>query len=105
MKNEIEIEVVFASAQRYQTIPLQVPNGTTIEQAIHASGILTLFPEISLSLNRVGIFGKLKLLTEVVEAQDRIEIYRPLPQSAIAARKARLKEQRSKRQLQVKDRE
>ena len=36
------------------------------------------FPEIDLSVNQIGIFGKLTQLDHVMRERDRIEIYRPL---------------------------
>ena len=36
------------------------------------------FPEIDLTVNRVGIFGKLTKLSNVLRAGDRVEIYRRL---------------------------
>ncbi|MFV1982125.1 MAG: RnfH family protein [Thiohalomonadales bacterium] len=51
---------------------------TTIEEAIHLSGVLEQFPEIDLKNNKVGVFGKLKKLDSTLLENDRIEIYRPL---------------------------
>ena len=42
------------------------------------SGILDEFPEIRLSENKVGIFGKLAKLSATLRDGDRIEIYRAL---------------------------
>lgn len=84
----IEIEVTYASIQTYKVISLKVALGTTIEQAIALSGIKEDFPEIN-DQNRVGIFGKLKVLSDEVEANDRVEIYRPLMQEAMTLRKER----------------
>ena len=36
------------------------------------------FPEIDLSVNQIGIFGKLTQLDHIMRERDRIEIYRPL---------------------------
>lgn len=74
----IAVEVVFARPDRQPVLLVEVPAGSTVEQAIHASGVLTRFPEIDLERNRVGVFGKLTRLDRVVAAGDRIEIYRPL---------------------------
>jgi uncharacterized protein len=104
----INIEVIFAGVP-YQICTLQVPIGTTIEQAIQHSGILQIFPLINLHphptepYHLVGIYGTIKPLHEKVQANDRIEIYQPLLQTAIAARKARIKAQHAKQRLQVKD--
>ena len=58
--------------------PVQVAAGTTVEQAIVASGVLAEVPEIDLAVCPVGIYGKKKPLDTLVRPLDRIEIYRPL---------------------------
>jgi hypothetical protein len=39
-------------------LKLDVPEGSTVLQAIERSGLLDLFPEIDLERQKVGIFGK-----------------------------------------------
>lgn len=90
--NKIEVEVVYASPSKQLLITCQVKLGSTIQQAIELSGILSQFPEIDLSQQKVGIFGKQRKLTDLVQAGDRIEIYRPLiidPKKARRNRAAR----------------
>lgn len=74
----VTIEVVYTSPDKQKIISVQVDEETTIERAIHLSGILVIFPEIDLSQQKVGIFGKVKELNEIVKDGDRIEIYRSL---------------------------
>jgi len=78
MNNQIPVEVSYALPQRQAIISLNVAKGTTVEQAIHASGILQQFPDIDLANNKVGIFGKLSKPDTVLREKDRVEIYRPL---------------------------
>lgn len=74
----VTIEVAYALPERQSLLALTVPAGSTVEQAIHASGILTRHPEIDLAVNAVGIWSRPVPLSQVVQAGDRIEIYRPL---------------------------
>ena len=74
----IKVEVAYALPQKQVILGLEVEADATLEQVIHASGILQQFPEIDLSQNRVGVFGKLGKLTDTLHAGDRVEIYRPL---------------------------
>ena len=74
----IKVEVAYALPQKQLILGLEVEADATLEQVIHASGILQQFPEIDLSQNRVGVFGKLGKLTDTLHAGDRVEIYRPL---------------------------
>ena len=57
--------------------------------AIKKSSILLYFPEINLSKNKVGIYGKLVELDHIVKNNDRIEIYRPLSIDPKKARRVR----------------
>lgn len=75
---KIKVEVAYAMPQKQVILGLEVELDATLEQVIHASGILQQFPEIDLGLNRVGVFGKLGKLTDTLHAGDRVEIYRPL---------------------------
>ena len=78
MPNEILIEVAYALPKKQLIIPIKVKLGTTAQEAIQLSGIIKKFPEIDLSVNQIGIFGKLTQLDHVMRERDRIEIYRPL---------------------------
>ena len=57
---------------------VEVADGSTAQQAIERSGILTRYPHLNLKKNRIGIFGKMTKLTVPLEAGDRVEIYRPI---------------------------
>lgn len=75
---QIDVEVAYALEDKQQILSLSVKPGTTFEQAVEQSGILQMFPEIDLSVNKVGVFGKLAKKTAELKAGDRVEIYRPL---------------------------
>jgi putative ubiquitin-RnfH superfamily antitoxin RatB of RatAB toxin-antitoxin module len=81
--------VSLASPQRQWSRPVPLKDGMTIAQAIERSGLLTLAPEIDLSVQRVGIYGKLKGLDTVVRDKDRVEIYRPLVADPMESRRKR----------------
>jgi len=75
---EIKVEVAYALPERQSILPVVMPAGSTVQEAIMASGIRDLYPEIDLDAQKVGIFGRLAKLDEVLRAGDRVEIYRPL---------------------------
>jgi len=85
----ISIEVAYAAPQQQKTITLEVVAGSSIAEVIQQSGILPMFPEIDLAHQPVGIFSELKRLTDVVNAGDRIEIYRELLLDPKEARRKR----------------
>lgn len=94
-ENLITIEVVYALPERQCLLTLKMEKSSTIAMAIEASGILTAFPD--LKLNSVGIFGKRKQLSDILQDGDRIEIYRPLTIDPKEARLAKVKQLKRKR--------
>ena len=76
----IVIEVVYAAVDRQLLRTLSVPEGTTVREAVLKSGIGDEFPELDLSDCPLGIFGKVVADPQVrlIQAGDRIEIYRRL---------------------------
>jgi putative ubiquitin-RnfH superfamily antitoxin RatB of RatAB toxin-antitoxin module len=69
---------------------MDVPDDSSVEQAIQRSGILKRFPEIDLTTQKVGIFGKLVKLDAPVKEGDRIEIYRPIIADPKTVRRRRI---------------
>ncbi|MCW8877954.1 MAG: RnfH family protein [Kangiellaceae bacterium] len=76
--NSLTIELIYALPEEQELLVIQAPMGSTVEQAIELSGILSKYPEIDLTNTKVGIFSKVTKLNEVLRDGDRIEIYRPL---------------------------
>ncbi|QHC93898.1 RnfH family protein [Pseudomonas sp. R84] len=76
----IEIEVVYAAVDRQVLRAVSVNEGATVRAAVLASGIGSEFPELNLAECPLGIFGKVVADPDsrVIQAGDRIEIYRPL---------------------------
>ena len=74
----MKIGIAYALPQRQAWFDIEMPEGTTIKDAIERSGILRQFPEINLEKQKVGVFGKLSKLDTVLSDGDRVEIYRPI---------------------------
>jgi putative ubiquitin-RnfH superfamily antitoxin RatB of RatAB toxin-antitoxin module len=83
------VEVAYALPDRQCLLQVEIENDATIETAIYRSGILAMFPDIDLTTQKVGIFGKELKLSEKVHAGDRVEIYRPLSIDPKEARRIR----------------
>lgn len=96
IKNKIMVEVVYATPDSQALMKVIVDDGSTIETVIRQSGILTKFPEINLSRQSVGIFSRQRMLSDVVEDGDRVEIYRPLTIDPKEARRAKAKNAKGK---------
>lgn len=92
MSDTIRVEIAYALPDKQILQSLQLPPDTTAEQAIRQSGVLESHPEIDLSKNKIGIFGKLAKLDTVLRDRDRVEIYRPLIADPREVRKKRAEE-------------
>lgn len=90
--SQIEIELVYALPDKQTLLRQRVPQGTTVAQAIESSGLLEKYPEIDLSANKLGIFGKLTKGDVVLREKDRVEIYRPLIADPKEVRRKRAEE-------------
>lgn len=88
----IRVEVAYALPDEQLILPLDVPAGTTADEAIRRSGILERFPAIDLTSAAIGIFGKATRLDTVLRDKDRVEIYRPLLADPKEVRKQRAAE-------------
>lgn len=86
----IAVEVAYATPRQQLIIALEIKDGATVEQVIDQSNLLGTFPEIDLSMNKVGIFGHVVNLNQVIQHRDRVEIYRPLQIDPRLARRNRV---------------
>lgn len=75
----MNITVAYALPTEQTLEEMEVPEGSTAEEAIAMSHLLEKYPEIDLAVNKVGVLGKLVALNNVLRDGDRVEIYRPLP--------------------------
>lgn len=86
------VEVVYALEKKQTLLEIEVDKGTTLKQAIEQSGIINTYPQIDLSKDKTGIFGKIAKLDTVLREKDRVEIYRPLIADPKQVRKQRAAE-------------
>jgi uncharacterized protein len=74
----MNVGVAYADKFKKVWLKLDVPEGSTVRDAIVKSGLLGQFPEIDLDKQKIGLFGKLVGLDTVLEEGTRVEIYRPI---------------------------
>ena len=91
------VEVAYALPDKQSLVSIEVEKGTTLKEAIEASGILDSFEQIDLTKDRVGIFSKFATLDTVLREKDRVEIYRPLIADPKKVRKERAAEGKAMR--------
>lgn len=96
----VSIELAYALPEQQILLSLQLPAGSTLQDAVLASGLAARFPEISNAGARFGVFGKIEKdpAARVLQSGDRVEIYRPLLIDPKEARKARAAKAKAKRQ-------
>ncbi|GAB2181491.1 RnfH family protein [Denitratisoma sp. agr-D3] len=92
MAENINVEVIYALSGRQELVKVKLPEGSTLQQAVEASGLLAKYPEIDLAKGKFGIFAKLSKLDTPVRDKDRVEIYRPLIADPKEVRKQRAAE-------------
>lgn len=92
----LRLEVAYALPERQVIVKLDLPSGSTVRQAIEASGIRRQFPEIE-SEPVVGIFSRKVDLDHAVEEGDRVEIYRPLLADPKQVRREKAEQERAAR--------
>lgn len=88
----VQVEVIYALAQRQERVSLKLPAGSTLQQAIEQSGLLEKYPEIDPGKLKTGIYGKLSKSDALLRDRDRVEIYRPLIADPKEVRKQRAAE-------------
>ncbi|HEX5344584.1 MAG TPA: RnfH family protein [Duganella sp.] len=85
----IIVQVCYASETVQFLRALQVPLGTTLEQAIALSGLPEAVPGVDVAALETGIYAKKKPRDTVLREHDRVELYRPLIADPKHARRRR----------------
>ncbi|TDM06592.1 MAG: RnfH family protein [Ideonella sp. MAG2] len=93
----IDVLVCFSPQPRVvDEVALRLPQGSTVAQALEASGLLARYSLQSQEPVTVGVWMKLKPLETVLRQDDRVEIYRPLKVDPKEARRQRFRKQSAK---------
>ena len=74
----MRVGIAYSDGAQHCWLRIDVADEATVQDAIERSGVLSMYPHIDLSQQKVGIFGKLVKLDASLQAGDRIEIYRPI---------------------------
>ena len=73
----MKVSVAYADANKQLVVELDVPEGSSVKEAVERSGIRFKFPGMELGDKKFGIFGKIVEPDQVLNAGERVEIYRP----------------------------
>ena len=90
----VRVEVIYATPEAADVVSLELPAGSTVRDAVVASGMADRHPEIDLSRQKYGVFGKSHSLEAKLRDGDRVEIYRPLTMDPKEARRRRARASR-----------
>lgn len=91
--SRIRVEVAYALPGRQQLIAVDLPTGTTLGDALAASGLLAVVGT-GVEL-RFGIYGRRCERDTPLADGDRVEIYRPLHFDPMESRRRRAAKARS----------
>lgn len=91
----LTVTLAFSGLPReVQLLTLVLPSGSTVADALRASGWLQAAPE--LATLPVGIWGKLQPAQTQLRDRDRIELYRPLRCDPKVARRERYQQKKQR---------
>lgn len=93
----MKVEVVAGFPDKQVLVAVELSEGATVWEAVLASGIRDQLPDLVLDPKRVGIFGRLCAPDQVLQAGDRVEVYRPLSADPKEIRRELAKVERAKR--------
>ncbi len=98
----IHVEVAYALPDKQRIVALELPHGTTVQEAVMQSGLDKQFPGLDLAAADVGVFGKVVSKPETVALSDgdRVEIYRPLIADPKEVRKQRAAKAKARKQAE-----
>jgi putative ubiquitin-RnfH superfamily antitoxin RatB of RatAB toxin-antitoxin module len=93
----LQVRVAYSPAPRgVDEVTLQLPAGTTLADALQASGLLVRHGLVLDDALGVGIWAKAKPLDTVLRDNDRVEVWRTLKVDPKEARRQRYRKQSPK---------
>lgn len=76
--NALQVEVAAGLAERQVVVPLMLPAGATVRDALAEADLPSRLPGLEIDPGRVGIFSRPCRLDHLLSDGDRVEVYRPL---------------------------
>jgi hypothetical protein len=74
----IRVSVVYALPDRYWSVPLELPTGADVAQALAAAGMDEKVPGLDFDAARLAIFSRPATLATRLHDGDRVELLRAL---------------------------
>ena len=91
MGQPLHIAVAYAERSRQLVVAVELPAGATVNDAIDNAlpQLQAAFPAVEFTKLTAGIWGEAADRAKVLQADDRVEIYRPLTDDPKLARRTR----------------
>ncbi len=94
MVSKLRVTVVYSPAARQvHEVALKLKPTSTLWDAVLASGLPALYPDLLAAPPALGIWGRKALANEALRDLDRVELYRPLRVDPKMARRERFVKQ------------
>lgn len=91
MAERIQVTVVYSPAAReVQELPLELPAGATVLDALRHSGLAA---RLDLAALAITVWGRKARPSQTLRARDRVEVLRPLKVDPKVARRERFRKQ------------
>ncbi len=87
MVERIRVEVVAGNVQRQLMVALELPAGSTLADAVSAADLGRRLADVTIDVERAGIFGKRCRPDQLLSDGDRVELYQPLKADPKAVRR------------------
>jgi len=103
MTELLQVEVAYAQPEQQLVLTVALPAESTLGDAVDAAlpALQAAFPTVDFSTLAVGVWGETANLERLVQAGDRVEIYRPLTADPKLARRTRV-DQAAKRRAALR---
>jgi putative ubiquitin-RnfH superfamily antitoxin RatB of RatAB toxin-antitoxin module len=88
-EDAIAVEIVYCCVDEQHVVQLVVPAGTTAGEAVRRAGLGERCPHFEEHATTLGIYGRVVMRDAVLQADDRVEIYRALVADPKQARRRR----------------
>lgn len=82
----LPVEVAYATKEKQHITTIEVADGSTVRDAVRASDLAVVFPEVDFSIAPLGVWGEACGDDTLVRAGDRVEVYRVLANDPRALR-------------------
>jgi putative ubiquitin-RnfH superfamily antitoxin RatB of RatAB toxin-antitoxin module len=87
----MKVDVAYAGPEGFAVVPIDLPEGASVADAIDASGLVARFGLVDAALG-VAIHGQKATRATPLRSGDRVELLRPLRADPRSARRQRARE-------------